>query len=53
MLLTVVAKDTMSAMKKFAEKIEESSSDVIGYGMVSHPMTIFREKVWRAMLSTR
>ena len=41
----VVAKDTMSAMVKLAEMFQESSLDVIGHGMASHPMTISREKV--------
>ena len=48
---SVVAKDTMSAMVKLAREIEESASDVVGYGMVSHPMTSSRDKLWRAMLS--
>ena len=48
----VVVKDTMSAMVELAVKFEESSSDVIGYGMVSHAMTISRENVWRAMPSS-
>ena len=30
----------MSAMVKLAEKTDESSSDVIGFGMVSNPMMI-------------
>jgi hypothetical protein len=48
---SVVAKDTMSAMVKLAREIEKSASDVVGYGMVSHPMTSSRDKLWRAMLS--
>ena len=47
----VVAKDTMSAMVKLAEMIQESSLGVIGYGMVSHSMTVSREKECRAVLS--
>ena len=43
-VLTVVAKDTMSAMVKLAEKFEESFSDVIGYGMVP-PNDIFPREV--------
>ena len=41
----------MSAMVKLAERTDELSSDVIGFGMVSNPMTILLEKVKRAMLS--
>merc|ERR1712012_1109683 len=48
---SVVAKDTMSRMVKLAREIDESASDVVGYGMVSHPMTCSRDQVWRAMLS--
>merc|ERR1719328_428667 len=40
----------MSRMVKLAREIE-SVSDVVGYGMVSHPMTSSRDQVWRAMLS--
>ena len=43
--------DTMSAMVKLAEEIEESSPDVIGYGMAFHPTTSSRDKVCRAALS--
>jgi len=46
-----VAQKTMSRMVKLAREIEESASDVVGYGMVSHPMTSSRDKLWRAMLS--
>ena len=46
---TIVAKDTLS-MVKLAEKIEETSSDVIGYGMVSFAVTPYPDKVWRVML---
>merc|ERR1712065_30987 len=42
---SVVAKDTMSAMVKLAREIEKSASDVVGYGMVSHPMTSSRDKL--------
>ena len=48
---SVVAKETLSARGKLAEKIEESSSDVTGFGIVSHPIVFSREKVWRAMLA--
>ena len=50
-LRSVVVKDTMSAMVKLARQIDESASDVVGYGMVSHPMTSSRDKLLRAMLS--
>ena len=43
----------MSAMVKLAEMFQESSLDFISYGMVSHSVTISREKVLcRAMLSS-
>ena len=52
-LLGVTAKDTMSAMVKLAEMFPESSLDFISYSMVSHTVTISREKVLcRAMLSS-
>ena len=47
---TIVAKDTMY-MVKLAEKSEETSSDVIGYGMLSYAVTPYSDKVWRAMPS--
>ena len=47
----VIAKDTMSAMVKLAEMFQEASLDFISYSMVSHSVTISREKVLcRAML---
>jgi hypothetical protein len=46
-----VAQNTMSKMAKLAREIDESASDVVGYGMVSHTMTSSRDRVWRAMLS--
>ena len=46
---TDVVKDAMSKMAKLATEIEESSSDVIDYGLVSHPMTCPHDKLWRAM----
>ena len=39
-MLPCVVKDTMSAMVKLAEMSQWSSLDVIGYGMVSHLMTL-------------
>ena len=41
----VIAKDTMSAMVKFAEIFQESSLDLISYSMVSQSVTISREKM--------
>jgi len=46
-----VAQNTISRMVELAREIEESPSDVVGYGMVSKPMTSSRDQVWRAMLS--
>ena len=51
-LSAVTAKDTMSAMVKLAEMFQQSSLNFISYSMVSHSMTISREKVCRAMLSS-
>ena len=48
---SVVAKVTMSAVVKLAREIDESALDVFDFGMVSHPMTLSRGKLWRAMLS--
>ena len=48
---SVVAKDTMSAMVKLAREVEDSSSDVLVYGMVTLPMASSRNQMWRAMLS--
>ena len=45
-MLSVVVKDKLSAMVKYVR-----SSDVIGYGMVSHSLTSSCGKVWRALLS--
>ena len=42
-------KDTVSAMVKLATEIEESTSGVIDYGMVSHFMPRPHDKLWRAM----
>ena len=39
----------MSAMAKLTGEIEESTSDVIDYGLASHPMTLSQGKLWRAM----
>ena len=40
------------SMAKLAEEIEETSSDVIGYGMVSYAVMAYADKMWRAMLSS-
>ena len=50
MWVTIVAKVTLSAVN-FVEKVEETSSDVIGYGMVSYAVTPETDKMWRAMFS--
>ena len=41
----------MSAMVKLAREIDESASDVVGYGMVSHPITFSRVMRWRSIVS--
>ena len=48
---TDAATDAMSKTVKVAAKIEETSSDVIDYGMVSYGATLCPDKVWRGMLS--
>ena len=50
-MATDVAKDTMSTMVKLTREIEELASDVIGVGMVTHSVTYFRDRSWRATLS--
>ena len=40
---SVVATETISATSKLAREIEESASDVAGYGMVSYPKTSSRD----------
>ena len=44
--------DMVSAMVKLMREIVESSSDVIGCGMVFHSTTSSRDDVWRATLSS-
>ena len=41
---SVVAKVRMSAIVKLAREIDESASDVVGYGMVSQPKTSSRSR---------
>ena len=42
--MTVVAKYTMPARVKLAREIEESTFNVIDYGLVFHPMTPSRDE---------
>ena len=48
---TAVAKDTMTAMVRLAMMMNESTSDVIGHGLISHSMTHSHGELWRKMLS--
>lgn len=48
---TVIAKDTLSVMKLAGGEIEESTFEVIDYGLVSHSMTISHVEFPRAILS--
>ena len=49
--MSVIAKETFSAVVKHAREIDESASDVVGEGIVSQ-MMFSRDKLWRAMLSS-
>merc|ERR1719210_1953776 len=46
-----VAQDTFSNLVQLAKKVESSSSDVVGYGLASKPVTgVSQDALWRAML---
>merc|ERR1712117_380911 len=46
-----VARDTFSNLVQLAKKIESSTSDVVGYGLASKPVTgVSQDALWRAML---
>merc|ERR1711876_132146 len=46
-----VALDTSSNLVQLAKKVESSSSDVVGYGVASKPVTgVSQDALWRAML---
>merc|ERR1712045_314534 len=46
-----VARDTFSNLVQLAKKVESSSSDVVGYGLASKPVTgVSQDALWRAML---
>merc|ERR1712003_442428 len=46
-----VARDTFSNLVQLAKKIESSSSDVVGYGLASKPVTdLSEDALWKAML---
>merc|ERR1719277_2006551 len=46
-----VARDTFSNIVQLAKKVESSSSDVVGYGLASKPITgISQDALWKAML---
>merc|ERR1711992_230605 len=48
-----MARDTFSNIMQIAKKIEANSSDVVGYGLASKPITNMSEDtVWKAMLYT-
>merc|ERR1712117_268152 len=46
-----VARDAFSNIVQLAKKIESSSSDVVGYGLASKPITdLSQDTLWKAML---
>ena len=46
-----VARDTFSNFVQLAKKIESSTSDVVGYGLASKPVTdTTQDGLWRGML---
>merc|ERR1719210_2248937 len=46
-----LARDTFSSLVQLAKKIESSTSDVVGYGLASKPVTSAnQDSLWRAML---
>merc|ERR1712012_1188444 len=46
-----VAKDTFSNLVQLAKKVESSSSDTVGYGLASKPVTdLSEDALWKAML---
>merc|ERR1712079_734010 len=49
-----MAKETFSNIVKLAKKIESSSSDTVGYGLASKPVTdMSQDSLWKAMLYAR
>merc|ERR1712012_1175924 len=46
-----VARDAFTNLVQLAKKVENSSSDVVGYGLASEPVTgVSQDALWRAML---
>jgi len=46
-----IARETFSNLVQLAKKVESSSSDVVGYGLASKPVTgVDQDALWRAML---
>merc|ERR1712241_923933 len=46
-----VARDTFTNIVQLAKKVESSSSDVVGYGLASKPITgVSQDALWEAML---
>merc|ERR1712007_390414 len=46
-----VATDVFTKLTNIARELESKTHDIVGYGMVSHPYTCSREKLWKAMLA--
>jgi len=44
-----VATDVFTKLTSIAREFEEKQHGIVGYGMVSHPYTCTREKLWKAM----
>merc|ERR1719373_314136 len=46
-----IASDTFTNLVQLAKKVESSSSDVVGYGLASKPVTdVSQDALWRGML---
>jgi len=46
-----VATYVFTKLTNMARDLESKRHDIVGYGMVSHPYTCSREKLWKAMLA--
>ena len=47
-----MASDTFTNIVQLAEKIETTSSDVVGYGLASKPISgLSQDAIWKAMLT--
>jgi len=44
-----LAKNVFTKLTEIAEELEAKQHAIVGYGMVSHPYTCTRDKLWKAM----